>query len=167
MGVFTWFNCDVPEGMETTQVWGVCFTKDGRIMLKYEYVNGKRVYSLPGGTPEVYDKDRVATLRREFVEEANTTLEDDVYLVGHQVVNIGDGTPPFAQVRMTALIKEIGEKLPDPDTGETFGRLLTTPERAIELLNYGKEGEKMIIQAMKVAKDKLKIKTVLDEEKEI
>lgn len=167
MGVFTWFDCDVPEGMKTRQVWGVCFTKDGRIMLKYEDVDGKRIYSLPGGTPEDYDKDRIATLRREFIEEANTTLEEDVYLVGHQVVNIGDGTIPFAQVRMTALIKEIGERKPDPDTGKLWGRLLTTPERAIQLLNYGAEGEKMINRALKVAKENLNVNVILDEEKEI
>ena len=37
-----------------------------------------------GGTPEDFDKDRIATLKREFVEEANTTLKDPIYLVGYQ-----------------------------------------------------------------------------------
>ncbi len=76
-------------------------------------------------------------MKREFLEEVNTTLKDGAYIVGYQQVDEEDGTPPDAQMRMTAVIDTIGQKRPGPDNGKTYGRLLISPQRAIELLNWG------------------------------
>lgn len=160
-----WFDCEVPSNLQTRQVYGVIFTEDGRTLLKVETrSNGKISYSLAGGTPESFDKDRIATLRRELVEEVNTTIKDDIYYVGYQQVS-GDGDKPtYAQVRMTAMIDKIGEKLPDPDNGKTYDRLLTPPERAIELLGWGDIGKNIITNAVAIAKNKFGLKLTCNED---
>ena len=157
MGLFTWYSEEVPEGMKTTQVYGIVFTTDGRLLLKVEKKHGKTEYSFAGGTPESFDSNRIATLRRELIEEVNTTIKDEIYLVGYQKVDEGNGKAPYAQVRMTALIDKVGVKKPDPDNGRTYERLLTTPERAIKLLGWD-TAEGQINEAVRIAKEKLNIK---------
>ena len=152
MGIFEWFDGEVPENLETKQVYGIVFSRDARVLLRIEDTVHGSVYSMGGGTPEPFDTDRVATLRREMIEELNTTLEDTVILVGYQEVNEPSGIPAYAQVRMTALIKEIGEAKPDPDNGKTYKRVLVPPHRAIELLNWSDTGKAQIESAFKIAK---------------
>ena len=153
MATFKWCNGSVPTGMKVTQVYGVIFTRDGRTLLKVETKkDGRLVYSLAGGTPEDFDKDMEATLRRELVEEINTTIEEPI-LVGYQEVDEENGKEVYAQVRMSAIIDVIGEVKPDPDNGETYQRLLVSPSRAIELLNWGSVGENLINQSLQIAKD--------------
>lgn len=164
MAIFTWRNGVVPEGMKIKQVYGIIFTSDGRTLLRIEEKNNKKVHSLAGGTPETFDADMEATLRRELVEEVNVTIEKPI-LVGYMEVDEENGIPPYAQVRMTAMISDIGPTKPDPDNGETYERILVSPQKAIELLNWGKPGEEMIKAAVKaIIKEKgLSIK----EDKEI
>ena len=155
MVVFTWYNGEVPTGMKVGQVYGLVFTRDGRMLMKVDTkADGRKNYSLAGGTPESFDKDMEATLRREFVEEVNTTLEKPI-LAGYQEVDEGNGKDPYAQVRMVAYIDEIGPVQPDPDNGETYERLLTTPTRVIELLNWGEVGKNQVEAAVKIAKEQL------------
>ena len=154
MAIFTWHNGNVPEGMKVTQVYGLVFTKDGRLLLRVEKKEDRIKYSLAGGKPEL-DEDREGTLKREFLEEVNTTLQDGAFVVGYQQVDEEDGSPPYAQMRMTAIIQSIGKKQPDPDTGKTYDRLLTTPSRAIELLNWGEVGESQVNEALRIAKEHL------------
>lgn len=157
MAIFTWHNGNVPEGMKVTQVYGLVFTKDGRLLLRVEKKEDRIKYSLAGGKPEL-DEDREGTLKREFLEEVNTTLQDGALVVGHQQVDEEDGSPPYAQMRMSAIIDSIGIRQPDPDTGKTYDRLLTTPKRAIELLNWGEVGESQVNEALRIAKEHLGLK---------
>lgn len=157
MAIFTWYNGNVPEGMKVTQVYGLVFTKDGRMLLKVEKVGDKIMYSLAGGKPEL-DEDREGTLKREFLEEVNTSLQDGAFVVGYQQVDEEDGSPPYAQMRMSAIIDSIGIRQPDPDTGKTYNRLLTTPKRAIELLNWGEVGVRQVNEALRIAKEHLGLK---------
>lgn len=150
MATFTWHNGEVPKGLQITQVYGLVFTADGRMLLKVERKNSTS-YSFAGGTPEDFDKDREATIRREFIEEVNTTLKKELHVVGYQEVDEENGKPRYAQLRMVGLIDKIGPKQPDPDNGETYDRLLTTPERAIELLNWRDTGEKQVKEAVRLA----------------
>lgn len=164
MAILTWHNGEVKEGLKTRQVYGVIFTKEGLTLLKAEEKHGKKVYSLAGGTPEDFDTDRIATLRRELIEEVNVTIEDP-FLVGYQEVDEENGKEPYAQVRMTALIKEIGESKPDPDNGETYERVLVSPEKAIELLNWGVIGKQLIEESVRIIKEKTNLK--IDSSKEV
>lgn len=157
MRKFIWHNGKVPKGLEIRQVYGLIFTNDGRMMVRVHIKQGETVYSLAGGTCETYDKDMEATLRRELIEEVNTTIGKPV-LVGYQRYDDGSGELPFAQVRMVALIDEIRPAKPDPDgDGQTYGRLLVSPKRALEILNWGESAKQMIAEALIILKKEFKI----------
>lgn len=152
-----WNYGTVPQNLKITQVYGIVFNQNGQLLLKVENKKGKKVYSFAGGTPEIFDKNPEATLRREFIEEVNTTLQKEIYLVGYQYIDEENGTPPYAQMRVTALIDNIGDVQPDPDNGETYERLLATPQKAITLLGWGEVGKLQIEEAVKIAKEKFDI----------
>lgn len=149
MARFQWVGERVPEGMRITQVYGIILDREGRVMLRVEKRAGGIRYSLGGGRPEPFDDGIEATCRRELLEEVNTEIETPVY-IGYQLVDEEDGTPPYAQVRMAAMIKRIGEKKPDPDNGETYDRYMVSPERAAELLNWGDVGYEQVMKAKEV-----------------
>ena len=149
MARFEWVGERVPEGMRITQVYGIILDREGRVMLRLEKTAGGIRYSLGGGRPEPFDDGIEATCRRELLEEVNTEIETPVY-IGYQLVDEEDGTSPYAQVRMAALIKRIGEKKPDPDNGETYDRYMVSPERAAELLNWGDVGYEQVMKAKEV-----------------
>lgn len=143
MAQITWEKGIVPAGMEVRQVYGVFFDKQGRVLLRIE----KGKYKLTGGKPEKNDSDYYATLRRELREEANCTV-GDLRMVGYQKVDEEDGTPVYAQIRMTGIIDEIGEASPDPDRlGWVYGRVLVSPLKAAVLLNWGQVGINQIYDA--------------------
>lgn len=149
MARFEWVGDRAPEGMRITQVYGIILDREGRVMLRLEKTAGGIRYSLGGGRPEPFDDGIEATCRRELLEEVNTEIETPVY-IGYQLVDEEDGTPPYAQVRMAALIRRIGEKKPDPDNGETYDRYMVSPERAAELLNWGDTGRAQVMKAKEV-----------------
>ncbi len=138
-------NQPVPDGMAITQVYGVLFTEDGRIMLR---VDENDFHGLIGGTPEPSETHE-ETLHREVYEEANCKISNLHYL-GYQVVE-GDGEP-YAQLRYIAKLEEIGENRPDLDDGKLYGRPLVPMEQAGEILDYGEDGKIIIRQAIELAK---------------
>ena len=144
-----WVDEAVPEGMAVRQVYCVMLDRDGRVMLRVEKKPDRIKYSLAGGRPEVFDSGIEGTCRRELLEEVNTEIETPVY-IGYQLVNEGNGTPAYAQVRMAALIRKIGEKKPDPDNGKTYDRFLVAPEKAAALLNWGDVGYRQVMKAKEV-----------------
>lgn len=70
MAEYTWHRGRVPEGIRVTQVYGIIFSEDGKMLISAD--NGH--YTLPGGKPEIRDEDLEATLRREIYEEVNVTV---------------------------------------------------------------------------------------------
>lgn len=158
MTKLTWHSGNPPKHLKVRQVYGVIFSDDGRILLQKRTRNNEIKYSLSGGTPEPFDKDMIATLKRELIEEINTEICNDIHLIGYQKVEETNGYA-FVQVRMVAMIDKINEKRPDPDTNETYDRILTSPERAIELLNWGEIGKAIITAAVEIAKDKFNLQT--------
>jgi ADP-ribose pyrophosphatase YjhB (NUDIX family) len=147
MAIFTWKSSSVPEGMNVTQVYGIIFSKDGRILLQTENDCGNIKYSLIGGHPEKCDKGYEETLLREVWEEMNITVSEPCF-IGYQEVDEENGEEPYAQVRMAALIADVGEMRPDLDNGKTYGRLLVPPMRAAELLGWGKIAYEQITAAI-------------------
>lgn len=158
MAFLGWHSESVPVNMKIKQVYGVAFSDDGKILIRAEKLNEKIIYSLAGGKPEPSDKDILMTLRREFVEEVNTILKDEILYVGYQDVDEEDGSEIYAQVRMTAVIDLIGEPLPDPDNGKIYDRYLVSPNDAIRLLDWGEIGEKLILSATEIAKNNFGLK---------
>ena len=163
MATFKWRNGEVPSGMKVTQVYGVAFSSDGRVLLMVKDKGNRKEYSLIGGTPEDFDGGIVATLRREFFEEVNVTIKQPI-LLGYQEVDEENGKEPYAQVRMATLIDEIGVSRPDPDNGQTYGRLLVSPDRAIELLNWGEVGRCQVTVAVQIAREKFGLKEFSEKE---
>ena len=144
-----WVAEAVPAEMAVRQVYCIMLDREGRVMLRVEKKPDRIKYSLAGGRPEVYDNGIEGTCRRELLEEVNTEIETPVY-IGYQLVNEGNGTPAYAQVRMAALIRKIGKKQPDPDNGKTYDRLLVVPEKAAALLNWGDVGYSQVMKAKEV-----------------
>jgi len=159
----TWHNGEVPKDMLVKQVYGLVFTTDGRLVLMAKEKETGTVYSLAGGTPEIFDNDREATLKRELMEEINITIKKPI-MVGYQEVNEGNGKSPYAQVRMVAMLDEIKKSQPDPDTGEIYKRILTHPKRAIEKLNWGEIGKLLVEEAVRIASVNFNLKEFKDKD---
>ncbi len=158
MAIYRWLDEAVPDGMIITQVYAIILDHDGRIMLRREKApDGKTKYSLAGGRPESFDRSMEDSCRRELKEEINTETETPVY-IGYQLVDEGNGTPPYAQVRMATLIRKIGLKKPDPDTGNTYDRLLVSPVKAIQLLGWGDIGAAQVLKAQNTIAQKYGIR---------
>jgi 8-oxo-dGTP pyrophosphatase MutT (NUDIX family) len=152
MAIYTWHDGEVPEWIMIKQVYGLVFAEDGRLMLRTEEKAGETKYSLAGGRPEPSDDSIEDTLCRELLEEINITIRKPK-IVGYQLVDEEDGSSPFAQVRMVAMIDEIGEARPDPDNGRIYGRFLTSPLEAVKLLGWGEVGYLQIKEAMRIASE--------------
>lgn len=163
MGKFIWYSGEIPEWLPIQQVYGILFTDDGRIMLRVPKENGIKVFTLAGGKTESFDKGMEDTLRRELLEEVNTSIETPI-LVGYQTYHDGNGELPLAQARMVAKIDKIGKAQPDPDSGEIYERFLTTPQKAIERLNWGEPGRAMMEEAVRIATEKLNLNHYLDKD---
>ena len=67
---------------------------------------------------------------------------------------------------MAALIDKVNSSRPDPDTGRTYGRFLTSPLKAVELLNWGKVGYLQISSAMEIAKKHFGIENFSDSDRD-
>ncbi len=142
---YKWFKKNVPKNIKVTQVYGIVFSSDGRVLLRIE--DGK--YTLTGGHPEKNEK-HTETLRREYNEEINVTLKNIHYL-GYQLV-FEDNKEPYAQVRMIAKIHKVGKIRPDIDNGKIYDRKLVCFKNVKKYLNYsGTSGNEMIEDAIKLA----------------
>lgn len=149
MTIYRWTKGNVPSNLEIKQVYGIAFDDYGRILLRTD----DNEYKLTGGKPEPYDNSIEETLKREFLEEANTELEN-IYMLGYQYVDEKNGIKPYAQVRMIAKIKSIGKNRPDLDTGKMYKRFMAIPENTKEYLKWGKIGNQQIDDGVELAKEK-------------
>ncbi|MCX4985348.1 NUDIX hydrolase [Streptomyces sp. NBC_00572] len=121
----------VPDRLVVRQSWVWAFAPDGRVLVLLEPDTGAAC--LPGGTPEAQDHDDPeATLRRETAEEAAAELSGALY-VGY----LSDTEEPCARVRYAAALTRLGPPAVDPATGRTYLRILTTPEQALDLFDWG------------------------------
>lgn len=150
---YKWCKEEVPEWINIKQVYGVVFDNDGKAVLRVD----DDKYKLTGGKPEKTDGSLEKTLQREYLEELNITIEEAYYL-GYLLVE-EDGEQ-YAQVRMIARIKEIGNNRPDPDNGKIYKRFMAKQENVKQYLNYADlAGNQMIDDAMKLANKKYKFDT--------
>lgn len=120
-----------PERRLTTQVLGLCFTRDGQIVLVSDDEEG---WTLPGGHPEAGESLEVA-LERELREEASARLVACEY-VGCQRVEDPDrldGPALYYQARFWARV----ELYPFEAHFETIARHIVAPEAFLEALSWG------------------------------
>ncbi len=159
MANYVWVKGRVPDDMKYTQVYGIVFSEDGRILT----ILDEGVFKLIGGHPidgESYEE----TLKREFLEEVNTTIREIHYL-GYLKVEDENGT--YAQVRMIAKIDKIGDKKPDPDNGKLYTRVLSSQKNTKSHMDYGDGGNNMLEDAVKEANEIYKFDRINENEQVI
>ncbi len=157
MTKFVWIKDKVPENLQIKQVYGVVFSEAGNIILRID----DNKYKLTGGKPELSDANLNDTLKREYFEELNIEIKDIHYLGYLLVEENGD---KYAQVRMIAKIKKIGEIRPDKDNGKIYKRFMANIKNIKSYLNYSDlAGNQLIDDAIKMAQEKYNI-TFCDDE---
>ena len=145
---FIWKKEQVPQDLEVKQVYAIAFAEDGNILLRIE----DNKYKLTGGKPEKEDTSFEETVKREYFEELNVEI-DDIHYLGYLLVK--DNNEEYAQVRMIAKVKNIGESRPDTDTGKTYKRFICDIHDVKQYLHYPDEaGNQMLDDAIKLAKEK-------------
>lgn len=149
MGVkYKWIKNSIPLNLKVNQVYGIVFSDDGNIVLRID----SNKYKLTGGKPEDKDINYSETLKREYLEELNIEIQD-IYYLGYLLVE--EGKSKYAQVRMIAKIKNIGEVRPDLDNGKKYKRFMCLQINVKKYLNYkDKAGNIMIDDAIKLANKK-------------
>ena len=84
-------------------------------------------------------------------------------MVGYPLVDEENGIAPYAQVRMTALIENIGDKKVDPATGLTFDRVLVPYYKGAEILRWGEVATRQIDAAFLIVKEKFGLDKINEE----
>ena len=152
MAKFTWIKNELPTNLEIRQDYGVVFSDTGNILLQID--NNK--YNLTGGKPELFESSFEETLKREYIEELNIEIKD-IYYLGYLLVE-EETHEKYAQIRMIARIKKIGDIRPDKDNGKTYKRFMANIKNVKKYLNYsGDAGNKLIDDAIILAKEKYNI----------
>lgn len=94
------------------------------------------------------------TLKRELWEELNVEVDNIEYL-GYLLVT--DENEQYVQLRYIGTIKNIGENIPDIDTGIMYKRFMANQKNVKKYLNYSDAaGNKMIDEANEIANKKYK-----------
>ncbi|MFD0684612.1 NUDIX domain-containing protein [Actinomadura fibrosa] len=150
--LYFWHEAAVPADVEITQVYGhLLCPQTARVLVQED----EGWFNLPGGTPERWDDDIVATLVREAFEENQVRVTDAVYL-GYQEVH-RPGMVPYAQVRMAGLIGAFEPRRPDPDGGRVYRRLMTSLSEAPQVLGWGEPAVAQAKAAARVAEELWKL----------
>lgn len=131
-----------------TQVYGVCFTKNNKILI----VNDLGNWKLPGGTPEKGETPE-ETLKREVFEEA-TVIIKNYQMIGAQEVIFPNNPDKkqgdhFYQLRYFVMIDKIEKQTSDPATKRTMKRKFIKPSEFKKYIKWGKKGEEMFKEACK------------------
>ncbi|MGA5134236.1 NUDIX hydrolase [Streptomyces olivoreticuli] len=127
--LWPWNTHPVPAELPVTQAWGWLFTEDGRVLVLIGQDTGSAC--LPGGTAEPDDDGTPErTLRREAWEEARVRISDPLYL-GYLHDNTNNSR--CARARYAAQITGWEPPGRDEATGQTYARLLATPEQTAQL----------------------------------
>lgn len=141
MTEFDWREGPVPAGLPVRQVHGWLADETGRFLLQDRVHEQK--FLLPGGHCDGRDDGWAATWLRECQEESQVRIaKESVAYLGHQVVT-GDprADGPYVQVRLFGVIEAVDPAAPDPDSGYTYRRLMTSATLAGRLLAWGRPGE--------------------------
>ncbi|MEU6353597.1 NUDIX hydrolase [Streptomyces sp. NPDC047072] len=146
--LWPWRTGPVPSELTVIQCWGWIFAPDGRALVLIGEDTGSAC--LPGGRPESTDhQDPAAVLAREAAEEAQIRIGSPI-AVGYLHDEPGCG----ARVRMAAAFTHCAPVASDPATGQTYSRVLATPEQIAELFDWGPGGREQLA-AVHAAREQL------------
>lgn len=130
------------------QVYGICFEKDGRMLI----VNTTGNWCLPGGTPEK-DESFEETLKREVDEEADVEIDNLIPLGYNEIKRFNKDSSKkdvFYQLRYIAKIVKVKKQTPDPAYNKISKRRFINPKDFFKYCPWGRPAEEMIERAVKV-----------------
>lgn len=134
--------CDGFEALDRTrvhQVYGVCFTADGDVVLGHD----GRGYVLPGGKPEP-GEDYPQTLAREVPEETNMAV---LHAVPIGFVHVRENDE--YQLRYVCRVVPLGPFEADP-AGQVLSVRAAAPGAAVDLLAWGRIGRALLQRAQQL-----------------
>ncbi|WP_424886762.1 NUDIX hydrolase [Streptomyces sp. XH2] len=148
--LWPWRTGPVPAGLPVKQAWGWLFSEEGRVLVLIGQDSGSAC--LPGGRVEPADYgDPARTLRREVWEEAQVHISDPLYL-GY--LHDDTSSRHCARARYAAQITGWEPPTREEATGQTYARLLATPEQVAQLFGWGDEAA-FQLAAVHSAREKL------------
>lgn len=153
---FTWYpGKDIKKFNPFTQVYGVCFDNDGKILIQKV---GDSDWCLPGGTVEP-GESAIDTLKREFIEETDVSIKTPILLGGQkvQIIDNDTGLPKkikkeFYQLRYYCEVEEVLPQTPDPDNGQVRDRLFVEPDKITKYFDWKDPGKAIFNQATTIYK---------------
>ncbi|MBU1180409.1 NUDIX hydrolase [Patescibacteria group bacterium] len=124
-----------------TQIYGVCFNKDGNILILKQ---PNKEWNIPGGTPEL-NETPIQALKRELIEEVDVEINKNQMIGYFEVIS---DKPAIYQLRFACTIKTINKQTVDPANNNVNERKLVKP---IEFFDYVKieNYRPMIAEAIK------------------
>ncbi len=123
------------------QAYGVCFRKDGKILI----VKVKNKWCLPGGKPES-NETYEETLKREVMEEGGVEL-GKIKPLGHIIVRDNKNTITN-QLRFATVVSKINAQTIDPAHGEINERKFISPDDFITYCPWGNTGKHTLKKAI-------------------
>ena len=136
----TWYPTkDFSKISPITQVYGICFDKDGKIVV---VSLERKKWQLPGGTPEKNETPE-QTLMREVDEEADLDLKN-IQPLGYQKIENLDTNEIQYQLRYFALIAKIKPQTIDQAVGKILVREFIEPKDFSKYCPWGNVGEEVI-----------------------
>lgn len=150
---FTWIkDRQVDKYTPCTQAYGICYTKDGQILV----IGNSKHRGLPGGTPEGSETPEEA-LHRELMEEADVVVSKVIPLGVQKVVEKnGVKTVLYYQYRYVCLIEKLLPQTVDPDKGVVHPRILVPASEITDYVKWGITGEAMFKEGNEVFENQLK-----------
>jgi len=131
-----------------TQVYGFVFNKNHKLLIIKCKDND---WCLPGGTPEIQDKNWKETLIREVDEEANVDIKKIIpigYIKSKAIDNDPKSKKGYA-LRAVSHLKKVKERAIDPATGEINEIKFIDPSEFLEYCKWGENGKAQLEMALK------------------
>lgn len=146
-----------PENEKFQRVHAVLVTRDGRVLLRYK--NGEA--RVTGGRIDPGDKDLVAALKREILEEINCEIDKCDYVGYVEVRKMKGGIEAKEEreywARMVARVAKILPAKADPDRENQwiYGRkLVPLDEMVQEMAETFPTNRELLPAAIKIAREK-------------
>jgi len=132
------------------QVYGFLFDQEGKVVVITD--NPEKNWTLPGGSPEDYDKDWMDTLIREVEEEADVEIdENSVVSLGYvEVKPMSEKCrkKTHYQLRVAAKVSKIKEQTTDPARNMINYRKFIKSNEFLDHCPWGNVGEAQLKKAL-------------------
>jgi ADP-ribose pyrophosphatase YjhB (NUDIX family) len=140
--IFIWHKAANFDHLDPiTQVYGVCFNKDGDILIK-KGLSGE--WNIPGGSPELNEMP-VQTLKRELGEETDVEI-GKCQMIGY--FEVPKDNSVIYQLRYACIIKGINKQTVDPAERVINERKFVRPDDFFKYVMY-ENYRPMIAEAIK------------------